>query len=135
MMLKTVSSGWLSRALTAGALATGVLAVSGCASGGPSASDSPFDRGQQTIDIEVRNLNWSDATLWANRSGSRTRLGVVPGKGERSFELRWRMNDLLYVEVDLFTGPRCVTSQLSVDPGDIIELQIPIDMRGGTCIG
>lgn len=134
-MRKTASRRWLFRTLAVGGLATGALGIPACASGGPAAGDSPFDRGAETIDIEVRNLNWSDATLWANQSGSRRRLGVVPGKGERSFELRWRMNDLLYVEIDLFTGPRCVTSQLSVDPGDIIELQIPIDMRGGTCIG
>ena len=112
-------------------LATAVfaLASAGCATaGGP---DSPFDGELQFIDVEVRNLNWSDATLWAHRGGMRSRLGIAPGKQDKSFRMDWRNSNVLYIEIDLFGGGRCVTPELSVDPGDIIELEIPIDMRAG----
>jgi len=109
-----------------------VLALSafGCATG--SSADSPFDQGLKIIDIEVLNLNWSDATLWAHRGGSRSRLGIVPGKQEKSFRMDWPQSNVLYIEIDMFAGGRCATPEMNVDPGDIIELQIPIELRGGS---
>ncbi len=121
------------RLLTRPLIATFVLSLAalGCATG-QNTMDSPFDDELEYIDIEVRNLNWADATLWAHRGGMRSRLGIVSGKQEKSFRMDWRLSNVLYIEIDLLTGGRCATPELSVDPGDIIELEIPIEMRGGS---
>ncbi|MEZ4415843.1 MAG: hypothetical protein R3E10_08805 [Gemmatimonadota bacterium] len=79
------------------------------------------------IRIDVLNLNFSDATLWALRGGERIRLGIVRGKQEESFELSWPVSLPLRVEMDFLAGPRCVTGQLSVDPGDVIYLELHED--------
>ena len=115
--------------LTALAAALGpALVAGGCASSAP-ASENPFESSSPSqITIEVLNLNWSDATLYAHRGGDRVRLGIVPGKGEETFSMRWNFSLPLEIEINLLAGNRCFTRPLSTDPGDIIELQIPIDM-------
>lgn len=121
------------RLLQASTLLAGALAVSACAArGGP---DSPYAAGSDRITIEVDNHNWSDATLWAHRAGARQRLGVVGGKKRASFDMDWSFSQPLEVEIDLLAGGRCITPSLQVDPDDIIELQIPIELeRGATCL-
>jgi len=111
----------------------GLLAVlvAGCASG--SGADSPFSERQTEIRLHVLNLNWSDARLYAHRASQRVPLGTVAGKGEQTFTLDWPMSYPLRVEFDLLAGGRCTTRELSVDPGDVIDLQIPGRIVGGVC--
>ena len=105
-----------------------VLGTAGCASGNPAQADSPFVEAgavRNLIQIDVVNNNYNDATLWAVRSGAqRVRLGVVSGKGDARFSVPWRFSEPLQIEIDLFTGPRCLTREMSVDPGDILQLEI-----------
>ena len=106
--------------------------ISGCASG--TGGESPFSReGETRVRLNVTNLNWADARLYAHRSSQRIPLGSVPGKGEKSFTLDWPMSYPLRIEFDLLAGGRCTTRELSVDPGDVIDLQIPSYIRGGAC--
>ena len=59
----------------------------------------------------------------------------MPGKGDETFRLTWSFPQPLSIEIDLLAGGRCVTPELQVDPGDIIELQIPIELRlGADCL-
>ena len=83
--------------------------------------------GPQKISIHVRNLNFSDATLWAVSPAGRRRLGVVAGKQDAVFSMPWSFPQRLQVEVDLLAGPRCMTESLDVDPGDLLDLQIEGD--------
>ena len=109
-------------------LATTVLAGA-CAHGG---APSPFDAasaGSRSIQIEVRNFNWADATLYALRGAERIRIGVVTGKTDQTFELAWPMTRPLQIEINLLAGGRCVTRPLTVDPGDRVSLQIQVDLR------
>jgi len=105
--------------------------VAGCASA--SGGESPFTEREMQIRLHVLNLNWADARLYAHRSSQRVPLGTVAGKGEETFTLDWPMSFPLRVEFDLLAGGRCITRELSVDPGDMIDLQIPSAIRGGVC--
>ncbi|HSG48306.1 MAG TPA: hypothetical protein VLA43_10870 [Longimicrobiales bacterium] len=106
--------------------------VTACATAG-----SPFTgaEGEREIEIEVLNLNFSDATLHALRMGQRIRLGVVTGKQRETFTVRWPSSLPLQIEIRLLGGERCLTREMPVDPGDQLYLEIPIDLsRGGLCV-
>ncbi len=110
------------------ALVALVLSGAGCATGNPAQSDSPFSDAsgvRNLVQIDVLNNNFNDATLWAVRSGAeRTRLGIVSGKSDARFSVPWRFSEPLRIEIDLFTGPRCLTREIPVDPGDVLQLEI-----------
>jgi hypothetical protein len=121
----------IARAMVAGFTALWVAGLGGCASSTlASSGDDPFSQSTtaQQIQIKVVNLNFQDATIWALISGGRRqRLGIVSGKREAEFTLPWRFSEPLRLEFDLVAGPRCVTEDLTVDPGDLLELQIASD--------
>ncbi len=120
------------RARLAVAVAVSVIGLTACASSAP--GGSPFAQERDVrIRLHVTNLNFADARLYAHRSSQRIPLGSVQGKGERTFTLDWPMSLPLRVEIDLLAGGRCVTNQLSVDPGDVIELQISSAGLRGLC--
>jgi hypothetical protein len=106
------------------------LVMAACATGGRS-SGNPFGRasGEQEIHIKVLNQNFYDATIWAVVRGARqSKLGVVVGKQDADFTMPWTFSEPLQLEIDLLTGNmRCRTDPLTVDPGDILELQISVD--------
>lgn len=104
------------------------LVGTGCLRGGASNPFVASEGGERSIRIEVRNFNFADATLWALRGGERIRMGVVTGKTDRSFDVRWTVTLPLQIEIDLLAGDRCVTRPMSVDPGEVIQLQIAVDL-------
>ena len=117
--------------IAVGLLSLCALPLGACASStpGPSSGD-PFSESvaPQQIEIKIVNLNFQDATVWAIAAGGRReRLGRVIGKREAVFTLPWRFSEPLRLEFDLMAGPRCVTEDLMVDPGDLLELQIATD--------
>jgi hypothetical protein len=112
-----------------GALFGAVLLLTSCSSvPGRESPFSGFGVGEE-IRIEVRNLNFSDATLWAIGDGRRRRLGVVIGKQGATFTIPWRITQTLAIEIDLLAGVRCTTRELTTAPGDIIEVQIDLELR------
>jgi len=113
----------------AGALAL-LLAAGGCAVGS-AGNPGPFERaeaGDQRVSVHVRNLNFSEATLWAVSRGGRQRLGVVGGKGDAVYTIPWRSSQPMQIEIDLLAGPRCTTEPLEVDPGDSLDVQIEVSL-------
>lgn len=110
-------------AATVAALTVGLAACATASDPPPSPfSDAPGDR---EIRIEIQNLNFSDATVWAVvQSGRRIRLGTVRGKSDSIFTLPWEFSLPLSMDIDMLAGPRCRTEGLQVDPGDFIQLQI-----------
>jgi hypothetical protein len=104
------------------------MSASGCFRGG---APNPFESGpdgDRSIRIEVRNFNFADATLYALRGAERIRLGVVTGKTDQNFEVPWTVTRPLQIEINLLAGDRCVTRRLTVDPGEVISLQIQVDL-------
>lgn len=126
--------------LAAAALVLAALALPGCSA--PQAlrgTRNPFgneDPGTAQVRIRVVNFNFSDATVWTVvRSGRRQRLGTVTGKADATFTVPWTFTEPLRLEFHLLAGPRCFTEELSVDPGDIVELQIPLDAAASMMCG
>lgn len=122
-----------SRTLAAAVLAS-LLLLPGCATGrAKPANANPFSQEpaeRNEVQIQVKNHNFSDATVWALvRDGRRTRLGYVTGKSDAVFTMPWTFSEPLRIEFDLIADVRCVTEQIVVDPGDIVELQISVDPR------
>jgi hypothetical protein len=111
------------------ALLGAIVLLGACASS--QRRGSPFSGGGERaeIRIEVLNLNFNDATLWAIGDGTRRKLGVVSGKNASAFTIPWRLSGPLAIQIDILAGVRCVTQEMMTDPGDIIELQIPADFR------
>lgn len=111
------------------------LVLSGCATGSATPADDPFDGARPaTIRIIVQNRNFSDVRLYTHRRGARKMLGSVTGKQDREFTIDWNMTDPLSVEIDLIAGPKCMTREMQVDPGDILELQIaPVFTTSSFC--
>jgi len=89
---------------------------------GTHAFTSP-DRPQQ-VRLLVQNMNFNDARLFALATNGRMPIGQVNGKQDRAFELDWPLSSSMRIEIDMVAGPKCTTSEMQVDPGDILELQI-----------
>ena len=96
--------------------------IGGC--GGGSNVRNPFEADQELVHIQVLNRNFADATLHSVVTGSRRRLGRVTGHGSATFRLDWPHSRPLRIEINLLAGQSCITRQLNVDPGDVVQLQI-----------
>ena len=82
-------------------------------------------QGAEEIEILVRNLNFNQVTVYTARgSGSVNRLGIVPGKGEATFSLRWHLPEI-QLRVKALAGDDFLTEILPVGPGELLELTIP----------
>ena len=97
-----------------------VSAAFACAGGSSGSSIRPADA-KEDVSVEVRNENFYDATVYAYRLSSRTRLGVVESHSTRSFEFRWITGDLRFL-VDFFANGCLLTPSMSVDRGDDLLL-------------
>ena len=101
--------------------------LAGCASTAGAPAEDPFDpqgSGAANVRLLVQNLNFSDARLFAIRPGRRISLGVVGGNQNREFSLDWTVPELLQIEINLLAGSQCLTREMLVDPGDVLDLQI-----------
>ena len=107
-----------------------LLSLAACSGTGRSGGGDPFagggagGEGPDEIRIEVRNSNFSDATIYAVRVGSRRRLGRVGGVSDETFRLRWPASDRVQFEVDILGGQDCRTRTVVVDPGETVLLTI-----------
>lgn len=119
------------RALRAASLGSLLFAAACASSGATRPAANPFSEelaGRSEVRIHVRNFNFADATVWAiAQEGRRQRLGIVTGKTDSVFTLPWTFSEPMRMEFDLLAGPRCLTEAMTVDPGDILELQISVD--------
>lgn len=108
-------------------IALPVLLLAGCA-GTARAPDNPLDSATteaEEIQLLVRNLNFNQVTVYTARGASVRRLGVVPGKGEATFRMRWYLPDI-QLRVKELAGDEYYTETLPVSPGEFLELIIPV---------
>lgn len=99
----------------------------------PRQVDNPFrpDAAQQSeIGISIENQGFNDARIYAVSVAGLQLLGQVPGKGTRSFTLRWTRLDDLRLRMDFLAGETYQSNSVDAAPGDRVELVIPIDPRG-----
>ena len=109
----------------------GLLLAAGCATATAQKDSNPFSQDladRNEVRIQVMNFNFSDATVWLLvRDARRMRLGYVTGKSDAVFTVPWTFSEPVRLEFDLVADVRCITEEIMVDPGDILELQISID--------
>lgn len=109
--------------LTPFALGLLLAAMAGCASSGRTAGN-PLDSVEEDIELLVRNFNFHQVTVYTARGGPVRRLGIVPGKGEATFTMRWHLPDL-QLRVKQLAGEDFYTETIPVSPGELLELIIP----------
>lgn len=107
------------------------IAMAGCGGGsGGVRNPNPFEADEDLVRIEVLNRNFADATLRMLVAGSRRTLGRVTGHTNRTFRLEWPYSRPLRIEIDLLAGQNCITREIFVQPGDVLELQIEPGLAG-----
>ena len=113
-----------------GTFAVAILAVGCGGSGGTSAPPPNFSGDpSQVLTITIRNeqLDVARVTLWIN--GVRQRLGEVRGNGSQTFRVPMQRSDPVRMSFDLTLGASCVTRDVVVGPGEVIEVRIPVNLR------
>ncbi len=83
----------------------------------------------QALTITIRNeqIDAARITLWVN--SARRRLGDVRGNSTETFRVPMPVSASVRMEFDLTLGARCVTRDLFLAPGDVIDVTIPVDLR------
>lgn len=107
-----------------------VVGATACAS--TRRADNPFrggGGGAATIELQVENLAFNEATLYALSTGARHTLGRVGGKETRTFTIPWRGRQRLRVEIRLLAGDEHTTNAVSIAPGETAELLIQSRVR------
>lgn len=112
-----------------------LLASTAC---GSARSVNPFDPsetrpGVDRLRIEVQNLNFNDATVYAMRQSQRIRLGRVTGKSDQVFTIDWSTAVPVRFRIDLVSGPSCGTAEVPVDRNSLVWVTIPSVMGLGGC--
>ena len=113
-----------------GTLAVGLF-VAACGGGGGTSAPPPAFDGDpsQVLTITIRNeqIDAARVTLWIN--SRRQRLGDVRGIMTRTFQVPMERSASVRLEFDLTLGASCVTRDLVLGPGDVVETRIPVDLR------
>ena len=99
-----------------------VVGTTGCSMFG---GGDPFTgTTKATIEIEVDNRSFNQATVWMLSGSGERRLGVVNGKVLKTFTVRWTRSDDLRLRVRVLGGRGFTTARQVVYPGDHLELRI-----------
>lgn len=79
--------------------------------------------------LRVDNQSFSDMTIYAARSGQRTRLGTAPGHSSSFFTvpsgLLGGMTSLRFIADPIGSSRASVSEEIIVTPGDSVVLVIP----------
>ena len=119
-----------------GTLPVLAVALAACSAGqARSPFDGPASSGpaEDQIRVEVQNLNFNDATIWALRASQRVRVGRVSGKSTQVFTIRWNVAQPIGFEVDVVSARTCRTGQVVVNANSRVWVTIPSDMGFGVC--
>jgi hypothetical protein len=129
---------WRRRIRAPAVLVGGILLMSGCTA--RTSAPSPFDgdpgtgsRTEDPIRIDVQNLNFNDATVWAIRQGQRVRLGRVTGKTDETFTLDWNLALPISFVIDVTGGRECQTGRIGVERNARVWVQIPSNVGMQPC--
>jgi len=108
-----------------------VLLVAGCGGGGGTSTPAPAFDGDpsQVLTIVIRNeqIDVARITLWVN--SVRRRLGDVRGLQTQTFRVPMDRGASVRMEFDLMLGANCVTRDVELGPGDVVQTVIPLDLR------
>ena len=107
----------------------GALLAGGC--GGTSAPPPTLPGGDasQALTITIRNEQIDAARITLFLNSTRQRLGDVRGNSTETFQVPMRVSASVRMEFDLTLGASCVTRDIFLAPGDVIDVRIPVDLR------
>lgn len=115
-------------------LAVALLLAAACASAEQEGID--WETGPERTDyaaLVVENDNTSTVTVYAVRSGTRQRIGTLPGLRTERFEIRRSMlsgGGELRIAVSLLGSTRVYTGQpIYINEGDVLEVTISSFLR------
>jgi len=107
------------------------LFAAACGGGGNMSEPSPAFDGDpsRVLTIVIRNeqIDVARTTLWIN--SVRRRLGDVRGLQTQTFRVPMDRGASVRVEFDLMLGANCVTRDIELGPGDVVQMLIPLDLR------
>lgn len=108
--------------------ATAVLAG---ACGSATAGNTPsFDgSGDAGLTVTIRNQRTEEIRLWVWIDGQRRRLGSVQSVQTRTFRTRLDRVAEVRLEFDVTLGSHCITRTVSLEPGNRLDITIPINLR------
>ena len=104
------------------------LAIMGSACGGGVATPppEPFSGDVSTVlTIEIQNQQLEDARVYLIVDGQRERLGSLRGNQTKTFYHPMDGIRSVHMEFDITLGPRCVSRNVMLGPGDDIATRIP----------
>lgn len=97
--------------------------LQGC--GTARSTSSPFDSGGPgRVTLEVQNDNWQQVSLRVDTRAGQIYLGRVEGETRETFVFSLDVAQEIAIQVDVLAGGRCLTRRITVDPGDVLDLQI-----------
>jgi hypothetical protein len=102
--------------------------LTGCAST-PDTEErvNPFGDGDgaasEDVLLTVENNDFRDASIYANWSGVRRRVGSVTGKTSETFRMEWRAEEI-QLEIDFLGGGDYVSERVPVTQGDHLNFVI-----------
>ena len=125
------------RNLTRVACALGVaLTMSACGPGAP--PPPPFDGDtSKVLTISIENQQLEEARVWLWVAGLRVPMGSVRANQTVTFHHPMPGMRAVHMEFQVTLGPRCVTDDVTLGPGDNIRTEIPQSLVAfiGVCDG
>ena len=116
---------------------TFALLVTGCGGSGATSTPEPAFEGDpsQVLTITVHNEQLNEARVFLLIDRHRTRLGTVRAYQQETFHVPMTRVSNVHMEFDLTLGEHCVTTDVSVGPGDDIDVTIPsnLSMMAAAC--
>jgi hypothetical protein len=112
------------------------LTTTGCGAGVASTPRAAFSGNRdEVLQITVRNQQLNEARVWLWVDGQRQRLGSVRGNENETFFHPINNISTVHMEFDLTLGQRCITANVSLGPGDVVEAVIPpnLNMMAAVC--
>ena len=105
-----------------------IIAIIGAACGGSvvPVPPEPFSGDPSTVlTIEIQNQQLEDARIYLIVDGQRERLGSLRGNQTKTFYHPMDGLRSVHMEFDITLGPRCVSRDVMLGPGDDISAMIP----------
>jgi hypothetical protein len=107
-------------------LAVGVSSCVGTTRPDPMAG---MDGSGGSVSLRVTNMSFNDATVTVIRSGSRSRLGVVSGKGTALYTVPWAGVQELRLHISLLASGTYTTPPVTISSGERLELVVEENLR------
>ena len=107
-----------------------------CSAGAASTPRAAFSGSRdEVLQITVRNRQLDEARVWLWVDGQRQRLGSVRGNENETFFHPISNISTVHMEFDLTLGQRCITANVSLGPGDVVDAVIPsnLNMMAAVC--